>query len=194
MLSHRFDDALAFAAQTHRTQIRKGSGTPYVAHLMSVCALVLEYGGDEDSAIAALLHDAVEDQGGFEMAHQIEARYGPNVRSIVLECSDRENDTDLPWRTRKEAYLKAIATKSEAAILVTTCDKLHNATSILHDLRSEGLGVYRRFTAGRDEVLWYYRELADALTLRAPYDLAFRLSTTVAQLESETNLKFSSDG
>ena len=193
MLSRRFDDALGFASQIHRKQVRKVSNTPYIAHLLSVCALVLEYGGDEDCAIAGLLHDAVEDQGGREMADKIGLRFGDRVRGIVLECSDRTDKTDLPWRARKEAYIRAIATKTEDAILVTTCDKLHNATAILQDLRSDGLAVYRRFSVGRDDVLWYYRELADALSQRAPYDLAFRLSVTVAQLESETTLKLSSD-
>ena len=183
MLSHRFDDALAFAAATHRSQIRKGSGIPYIAHLISVCALTLEYGGSEDCAIAALLHDAVEDQGGLDMAQTIAERYGPLVRDIVLECSDSSDQTKAPWQARKGSYLRQISAKSSEAILVTSCDKLHNATSILHDLRTVGPAVFERFTAGRDGTLWYYRSLVTALSPRAPAPLAKRLDQTVSAVE-----------
>lgn len=193
MLSHRFDDALAFASQIHRAQRRKGSDVPYISHLLSVCALTLEYGGDEDCAIAALLHDAVEDHGGLAMADQIEEKFGTTVRDIVLECSDRGDDQDTPWRFRKDAYLASIPRKSEAAILVTSCDKLHNATMILNDLRNDGLSVFSRFSAGRDEVLWYYRQLLDRLSMRAPYALTLRLSIIIAQIEADVSLKLNSD-
>lgn len=193
MLSHRFDDALAFASETHRGDLRKASDIPYISHLLSVCALTLEYGGDEDCAIAALLHDAVEDHGGLAMADQIGEKFGTKVRDIVLECSDRSDDQDTPWRVRKDAYLASIAQKSDAAILVTTCDKLHNATTILNDLRCDGLSIFSRFTAGRDATLWYYRELLDRLSMRAPYALTLRLSIIVAQIESDVSLKLNSD-
>ncbi len=133
MLTHRFDGALAFASDAHRSQTRKGSGVPYIAHLMSVSALVIEHGGDEDRAIAALLHDAVEDQGGAEMAARIEARFGARVARIVQECSDSEGDPKPEWQVRKTRYIAGIATKSDEACLVTSADKLHNARSILAD-------------------------------------------------------------
>ncbi|MDX1785517.1 MAG: HD domain-containing protein [Roseovarius sp.] len=183
MTSDRFDDALSYAARLHRSQRRKGANIPYISHLLSVCALVIEYGGDEDQAIAGLLHDAVEDQGGMEAARQIEARYGPRVARIVLECSDNDGHDKAPWRERKEAYLDGIAQKSDDAVLVTACDKLHNATTILHDLQSVGTAVFDRFTGRQDGTLWYYRALAETLTVRRPGPLAERLTETVAQIE-----------
>ncbi|WP_417723705.1 HD domain-containing protein [Salipiger sp.] len=184
MLTDRFDDALTLAARLHRSQSRKGSGAPYISHLMAVCALVLEYGGDEDQAIAGLLHDAVEDQGGAAMLAEIEAAFGPRVARMVRECSDAEDQSRIPWRTRKEDYLTGLATKSADALLVTTCDKLHNATAILEDLRRHGPEVWDRFTAGRDGTLWYYDGLARAITARdaAP---APRLARTVAAILDE---------
>jgi (p)ppGpp synthase/HD superfamily hydrolase len=183
MLSDRFDDALGFAAQLHRDQRRKGAETPYIAHLLSVAALTLEYHGDEDCAIAALLHDAVEDQGGLAIAKTIENRFGARVARIVIECSDRGDDQDTPWHTRKTRYIASLADKSADAVLVTSCDKLHNATAILEDIVSEGLSVFNRFSAPRADVIWYYRELAEALQNRAPGPLTARLSKTVAQIE-----------
>ncbi len=187
MLSHRYDDALVFAAKAHRTQTRKASQIPYIAHLLSVSALVIEQGGSEDCAIAALLHDAVEDQGGLGMADRIEAAFGPIVRRIVMECSDREDDCDTPWQVRKDRYIAHITDKSPEAILVTTADKLHNATAILNDLRQMGPAVFDRFTAGRDGTLWYYRALADALSLRAPDALGDRLDAVVRTIEAEVS-------
>lgn len=183
MLTHRFDDALAYASGLHRDQRRKGSDVPYIAHLLSVSALVIEYGGDEDQAIGALLHDAVEDQGGLQRAAEIEARYGARVARIVLDCSDAETTPKPPWRDRKEAYLAGIAAKSDDAVLVTACDKLHNATAILEDLRQIGAEVFTRFTGRRDGTLWYYRGLAEALGARLPGPLTDRLGSTVRQIE-----------
>jgi (p)ppGpp synthase/HD superfamily hydrolase len=183
MLSHRFDDALAFAATTHRSQIRKGSGIPYIAHLMSVSALTLEYGGDEDCAIAGLLHDSVEDQGGMDMARIIADRFGHRVRDIVIECSDSTDQTKAPWRDRKTRYLHQIKSKSDAAILVTSCDKLHNASTILQDMETMGPAIFDRFTGKRDGTLWYYRNLVTALAPRTPGSLHARLNRTVTAME-----------
>lgn len=182
MLTPRFDEALAYASALHRRQIRKVSGIPYVAHLMSVSALVLEHGGDEDQAIAGLLHDAVEDQGGLAIADEIGAKFGARVRGIVLECSDNQGGNRPPWRVRKEAYISGIASKSDDAILVTCCDKLHNTRSILDDLRQSGPQVFDRFTGRRDGTLWYYQALARALSARAPDALARQLTDTVAEM------------
>lgn len=185
MLTHRFDDALSFAAATHLVQTRKCSNVPYISHLMAVCALTLEYGGDEDCAIAALLHDAVEDQGGELMATQIKARFGARVHDIVLECSDTTELPKPPWFERKKAYVAGIATKSDDALLVTTCDKVHNVSTILYDLHSVGLKVFERFSASRPEVIWYYRALADRIHARRPDALSERLLDTVDRLETE---------
>lgn len=184
MLTDRFDDALAFAARLHRQQRRKGADTPYIAHLLSVAALVLEHGGDEDQAIAGLLHDAVEDQGGMEMAEDISRRFGDRVARTVLDCSDSADGQKAPWKTRKLDYLAGIAKKSDDATLVTACDKLHNATAIVEDLRAHGRVVFDRFTAGEDGTLWYYAELARALTARWPGPLSARLERRVAEMQS----------
>lgn len=182
MLTHRYDDALAYASRLHRSQTRKGTGIPYIAHLLSVSAFVLEYGGDEDQAIAGLLHDAVEDQGGLKTATEIEALFGGRIERIVLECSDSDGGDKAPWRERKESYLAGITAKSDDACLVTACDKLHNVTTILADLRICGPVVFDRFTAGRAGTLWYYEALAHALHQRLPGPLTDRLSLAVARL------------
>jgi (p)ppGpp synthase/HD superfamily hydrolase len=185
MLTNRFDDALSYAARLHRSQTRKVSGIPYIAHLMSVSALVLEYGGDEDQAIGGLLHDAIEDQGGPVIEAEINARYGARVARIVRDCSDSDGLNKAEWQVRKNAYVAGIALKSDDAALVTACDKLHNATSILDDLRSIGPAVFERFTADRTGTLWYYRALSDALSARLPGPLSNRLAATVTQIETE---------
>jgi (p)ppGpp synthase/HD superfamily hydrolase len=184
MLTDRFENALSLAARLHRTQTRKGSGIPYISHLMAVSALVIEYGGDEDQAIAGLLHDAVEDQGGQDTADRIRATYGDRVADIVLACSDSTDQEKEAWQLRKDRYLASLATKGEDALLVTSCDKLHNATAILTDLRVDGPAVFDRFTAKRDGTLWYYRQLADTLARVRPGPLSDRLADTVTALEA----------
>lgn len=186
MLTHRFDDALAFAAALHREQTRKGSGVPYLSHLLAVAALVLEYGGDEDQAIAALLHDAVEDQGGLDTANLIRSRFGDRVAGIVLACSDSTDQAKEPWLMRKDRYLASLATKTDDALLVTSCDKLHNASSILADLERDGPSVFERFTAKRDGTLWYYRALADTLLAVRPGALSARLAAVVSEIEARS--------
>lgn len=184
MLTTRFDAALADARALHADQTRKGTAIPYLSHLMAVASLVLEARGDEDQAIAGLLHDTIEDAGESEAS--LAARFGPRVARIVAECSDHRGEGPKPdWRPRKEAYLASIATKSDDAILVTVCDKLHNAGAILQDLRSDGPDVFDRFTAGRDGTFWYYGELARTLAARCPGPLTARLSRTVETLRAE---------
>jgi (p)ppGpp synthase/HD superfamily hydrolase len=182
ILSPRYADALAFSFAAHRTQVRKGSNVPYFAHLIGVSSLVLEYGGTEDEAVAALLHDAAEDQGGREMLAQIEARFGPAVSAIVHGCSDSLEPTKPPWRERKEKYLEHLKTAPPAVQLVSACDKLYNARAILSDLREIGESVWERFTGGREGVLWYYRELATAFTIDSP--VVGELRRTVEQLHA----------
>ncbi|HMV32654.1 MAG: HD domain-containing protein [Gemmatimonadales bacterium] len=180
----RYSAALAFASELHGGQLRKGTTIPYVAHLLSVSALVLEAGGDEDAAIAALLHDAVEDQGGRPMLERIRARFGDAVAEIVEACTDAEVTPKPPWRQRKEAYLASIPHKSAPALLVSIADKVHNAGAILRDYTQLGDAVWARFAGGREGTLWYYRSLADAFRGRAPQSLWELLEERVTALET----------
>ncbi|MBK6423588.1 MAG: HD domain-containing protein [Gemmatimonadetes bacterium] len=180
----RYSAALAFASELHGSQLRKGTAVPYIAHLLSVSALVLEAGGDEDAAIAALLHDAVEDQGGRPMLDRIRARFGDGVADIVAACTDAEVTPKPPWRQRKEAYLASIPHKPAPALLVSIADKVHNAGAILRDYTQLGEAVWARFAGGREGTLWYYRSLSDAFRGRAPQPLWELLEERVAALEA----------
>jgi (p)ppGpp synthase/HD superfamily hydrolase len=183
-LSERYEAALQLAFRLHRTQERKGSSVPYIAHLLGVSSLALEYGGDEDEAIAALLHDAVEDQGGETTLAEIRTRFGPRVADIVLGCSDWPGTgSKPPWRERKEQYLRHLETAAPSVLLVSACDKLYNARTILADIQRDGQVVWTRFTAGRDGSLWYYRSLATRFrALQSP--LASELDGVVSHLEA----------
>ena len=165
LLQERFREALQLAAQLHATQIRKGTGTPYISHLLAVASLVLEAGGDEDEAIAALLHDAVEDQGGVSVLDDIRTRFGGRVAEIVEGCSECYGEPKPPWRERKEAYLLHLTTSSPSVLLVSISDKIHNARSVLTDYRRIGEDLWGRFKGGRDGTLWYYRELLSVYRL-----------------------------
>lgn len=161
-LSPLFTEALTYAAELHATQKRKGKGnnTPYIAHLMAVCALVLESGGDEEMAIAALLHDAVEDQGGKPTLEKIRQKFGDRVARIVDGCTDADTTPKPPWKQRKLDYLAHLPQAEPDVRLVSAADKLHNARAILMDYRQDGPKVWERFTGRRDGTLWYYNELA----------------------------------
>lgn len=183
-LGPRFEDALVYASRLHREQLRKQTAVPYVSHLLAVCGLVLEDGGDEDEAIAALLHDAVEDQGGAPRLEEIRARFGPRVAEIVEGCSDTDQVPKPPWRLRKEAYLAhlADAATSESVLRVSAADKLHNARSVLTERHVIGEEVWERFNAGRDEQLWYYRAIVEVLRNRFPGRLTDELADVVQRL------------
>ncbi|WP_232366819.1 HD domain-containing protein [Alteripontixanthobacter muriae] len=183
ILTDRFDHALAYASRIHRLQTRKGSQVPYVSHLLGVCAIALENGADEDQAIAALLHDAVEDQGGAERLAEIERIYGPRVARIVAHCTDAETEPKPPWRERKEDYLASLAAKPVESLQVSLADKTHNAGAIVADLQVYGEAVWERFTGGREGSLWYYRALADEFTRQLPGASSRRLSRLVAEME-----------
>jgi (p)ppGpp synthase/HD superfamily hydrolase len=183
-LGPRFEDALQYAARLHARQTRKGASIPYVSHLMSVCALVLEDGGDEDQAIAALLHDAVEDQGGAPVLEEIRRRFGDRVADIVDGCTDADTTPKPPWRERKERYVAHLRHASADVLRVSAADKLHNARSILSDLRRHGDAVWSRFTADRDNVLWYYRSLVSAYEAAGGSALADEVKRVVAEIES----------
>ena len=185
-LSDRFDDALAFAARLHRAQTRKGTSIPYVSHLMAVSGLVLEHGGGEDEAIAGLLHDAAEDQGGHETLEQVRARFGDRVAAIVADCTDAWVEPKPPWRERKEAYVAGLPAKPAASLLVSLADKTHNARCILADYRLIGEALWPRFTGGRAGTLWYYRALAEAFARLRPGPLADELRRTVESLMTES--------
>jgi GTP pyrophosphokinase len=185
-LTARFEDALAYAARLHARQVRKGSGIPYVAHLLSVAALVIEDGGDEDQAIAALLHDAVEDQGGDVTRQEIRRRFGDRVAAIVDGCTDADVSPKPPWRVRKEQYVAHLADAPPEVQRVSAADKLHNARALLQDYRDLGEALWERFTGSKEGVLWYYAAIVH--TLRASYPegesaLVDELARTVAALE-----------
>lgn len=184
LLSQQFDQALTFATALHQSQVRKGSGVPYVAHLLGVCSLVLEYGGDEDCAIAALLHDAIEDQGGLETRDKILAQFGDKVTAIVEACTDAYQTPKPPWRERKEAYIAHIPHMSDEVALVSAADKIYNARSIIKDWRDVGEAVWERFQAKKQGTLWYYSALADAFSQRKPTPIAMELKRTVNELKA----------
>jgi len=158
----RFEEALLYAARLHRDQTRKGIEVPYVTHLLAVAAIVGENGGTEDEVVAALLHDAPEDRGGKDRLEDIRARFGDEVAEIVDGCTDTYEDPKPEWRPRKEAYVAHVAEASLSVRLVSAADKLHNARSILTDLRALSDKLWDRFTGGKEGTLWYYRALVDA--------------------------------
>lgn len=182
-LTDRFDDALAYASCLHRAQHRKGSGIPYVSHLLAVAAIALENGADEDQAIAALLHDAVEDQGGLAQLEAIRARYGDGVAQIVADCTDSHEEPKPEWHPRKEAYIASLAKKPARSLAVSLADKTHNAAAINADLRAHGEVVWSRFTGGKGGTLWYYRALANAFRAKAPGIAAERFAREVDEME-----------
>ncbi len=183
MLTARFEDALTYAASLHACQVRKGTGIPYISHLLAVCALVLEDGGSEDEAIAALLHDAAEDHGGEATLNDIRERFGDRARDIVGECSDTFEDPKPPWHQRKERYVAHLEEASPSALRVSLADKLHNVRSTLRDHREIGEQVWERFNANRDEIVWYYRSLAEVFARRRPGRMADELVETVGGLD-----------
>jgi (p)ppGpp synthase/HD superfamily hydrolase len=183
-LTPQFETALLDATRLHATQVRKGTTIPYVAHLLGVCSIVLEYGGDEAQAIAALLHDAVEDQGGASVLAYIRATYGAEVARLVEGCTDADVIPKPPWRARKEAYIAHLPHTDERLRLVSAADKLYNARAILRDYRTLGEGLWARFNGGRDGTLWYYRALAAAFVALGPFELAAELNRVVTELEA----------
>lgn len=172
MYGPKVGEALAFAADAHATQRRKGKDEPYLSHLLMVAGLVAHYGGDEDQIMAGVLHDAVEDQGGQEMADAIGERFGERVKAIVLDCSDSVTPLGVakaPWAERKELYLDGLRAPDEhGSRLVEACDKLANLRDIVEDLRVDGPQSLDRFRGGRDGTRWYYQQLAEVLMPQVP--------------------------
>lgn len=162
MLSERFDAAFQYASRLHAAQVRKGTPTPYVGHLMGVASIVLDDGGTEDEAIAALLHDAVEDQGGRARLEDIRQRFGEAVARIVEDCTDSWETPKRPWAERKREYVVHARRLAAPSLRVSAADKVHNAYAILRDLRNFGETVWERFNAAPDDVLSYYESLVRA--------------------------------
>jgi GTP pyrophosphokinase len=183
LLSERFDRAVLMAHRLHGTQKRKGCEVPYVAHLLSVAGIVLEAGGDENAAIAALLHDAVEDQGGQATLTLIRREFGDEVAEIVMGCSDADTIPKPPWPERKKRYIEHVRHASPEVRLVSSADKLHNARAILGDYRELGEKLWSRFQGGKDGTLWYYRALIEAFREAGTHPVVEELARTVAQLE-----------
>jgi (p)ppGpp synthase/HD superfamily hydrolase len=183
-LGPRFLRAFQFAAKKHAGQTRKASTIPYIAHLMGVASLVLEAGGDEDLAIAALLHDVVEDCGGAPMLKEVRRRFGARVAKVVDGCTDADSYPKPPWRERKENYLRHLAADDADTRLVSAADKLNNVRSILSDYRAVGELVWARFNGGREGTLWYYRSLRDEFLRDAPNRITRDLELAVNELET----------
>lgn len=194
LLSSRFEQALIYALRLHNSQSRKGSKIPYLSHLLAVTALVLEDGGDEDMAIAALLHDAVEDQGGLKTLEEIRQRFGERVASIVEGCSDSFTAPKPPWKERKYAYLQRLRNETPEVRKVSLADKLHNARTILRDLRHQGPAILDRFSGGRKGTLWYYRTLANLFAELDNSPLAEELARVVSEIEELVSSTTSLEG
>jgi (p)ppGpp synthase/HD superfamily hydrolase len=158
-LTRRFDEAFAYAHDVHGTQTRKGTGVPYLGHLMGVASIVIDDGGTEEEAIAALLHDAPEDRGGRQRLDEIRGRFGEAVARIVEDCTDSWTMPKAPWLDRKREYAEHARTLAPASLRVSAADKVHNAYAILRDLRNIGDGTWARFNAGPDDILAYYQSL-----------------------------------
>jgi (p)ppGpp synthase/HD superfamily hydrolase len=188
LLTGRFQSAFELASQIHATQLRKGTAIPYMAHLMSVAALVLEHGGSEDAAIAALLHDAVEDSDdGTQTEARVRAEFGDHVADIVIGCSDTvasPGQPKPPWRDRKTRYLDRLAAETDPdVLLVSACDKLHNMRSVIADLRTLGPAVWNRFNENDPaSQLWYYQSLVASYRGRVRVELSEELDRAFDQL------------
>lgn len=182
-LSARFPEALVYTTDLHARQRRKGTTVPYIAHLLGVTALVLEDGGDEDEAIAALLHDAVEDQGGLPTLAAIRERFGDRVAEIVLGCTDADSVSKPPWRARKEEYIAHVGHASPSVRRVSLADKLPNARAVVHDQGQIGDAVFDRFAGGKAGTIWYYRTLAQVFLATASGPNAAELDRVVTEME-----------
>ena len=188
-LSDRFQTALNLAFELHQNQIRKGSQVPYFSHLMGVSTLVLENGGTENEAIAALLHDAVEDQGGLPTLERIKAEFGDEVADIVDGCTDAYTHPKTDWKARKINYLERLKTASNSVVLVSLSDKVHNSRSILRDLQKEGDTIWDWFKGKKAGTLWYYQSLANIFDESSYSFLKQELRQLVEELITLANLQ-----
>lgn len=182
-LSRRFSEALGFAARIHARQVRKKTGRLYIGHLLNVASIVIEYGGDEEMVIAALLHDAVEDQGGLPRLKQIGRQFGKRVAHIVDGCTDSYGEPKPPWLERKRAYIQRVRSESADVRLVSAADKLSNVRETLHDLRLSGDKIFKRFNGKKAGTLWYYRALVEEFRKVGSNPLVEELDRAVMELE-----------
>jgi (p)ppGpp synthase/HD superfamily hydrolase len=183
-LGLRLQRAFRYAAEKHAGQTRKQTAVPYLSHLMAVASLVLEAGGDEDMAIAALLHDVVEDCGGMPRLREVRGQFGARVAKIVEGCTDSFGEPKAEWVERKRDYLRELKHADAETRLVSASDKLHNVRTILADYRRDGESIWERFTGRKEGTLWYYRALSDEYQRRGSNRNTRDLEIAVAQLES----------
>src|SRR6267378_4724111 len=182
-LGIRLQRAFQYAAEKHAGQTRKKTAVPYLSHLMAVASLVLEAGGDEDMAIAALLHDVVEDCGGMARLREVRKQFGPRVGKIVEGCTDSFAEPKAEWMDRKKNYLREVKHADAETRLVSAADKLHNVRTILADYRRDGESIWKRFSGKREGTLWYYRALSDEYQRRNPNRITPELEIAVGELE-----------
>jgi (p)ppGpp synthase/HD superfamily hydrolase len=180
-LGKRLDDGLGYALRLHRKQQRKGKNVPYAAHLLGTAGAVLDFGGDEAQAIAALLHDAAEDHGGRPRLDKIRSRFGRDVAAMVEDCTDTFEKVKPPWRPRKEAYLASLPGKDARSLLVSAADKLDNARAIVADLRQDGPATLERFH-GKRETVWYFQELVRIFAELEVGPIAAELAAAVKEM------------
>ena len=189
MNSPRFRHAFEYAATLHAADLRKGSRIPYLSHLLDVCAIVMRYGGNEDAVVAALLHDAAEDHGGYPRLVDIQRNFGKAVAAIVEECTDSTNTLKESWEVRKKNYVKHLPQASRGGLLVSAADKLSNVRAILADHYVIGDEVYKRFKRPKRRTLWYYNALSKAFTAHLGGDLSKEVRRTVAELNRVSKYK-----
>jgi (p)ppGpp synthase/HD superfamily hydrolase len=183
-LSQQFEEALIYATRAHCNQTRTKTGIPYIAHILGVTAIALEYGANETEAIGALLHDTVEDCGGAERLHDIREKFGDDVAKIVDGCTDTDHTPKPPWLERKRAYIEHLKDSDSSTRLVSTSDKLHNTRAIMAELRRHGLEVFERFAGKKEGTLWYYRALVTAFREHGDHaDLIDELDRVVTEIE-----------
>ena len=194
VLGLRLQRAFRYAAEQHAGQTRKQSAVPYLSHLMAVASLVLEAGGDEDMAIAALLHDVVEDCGGMPRLREIRKQFGARVAKIVEGCTDSFGEPKPEWMERKKDYLREVKHADVNTRLVSASDKLHNVRTILADYRQHGEAIWTRFTGKKEGTLWYYRALSDEYQRRSPNRITRELEIAVTELERAVGKEARAEG
>jgi (p)ppGpp synthase/HD superfamily hydrolase len=183
-MSEKFEEALVYATRLHCNQARKKTGVPYVAHILGVTAIAMEYGANETEAIGALLHDTVEDCGGAHRLRDIREKFGNEVAHIVDGCTDTDQTPKPPWLERKKAYIAHLKGSDSATRLVSASDKLHNTRAILAELRRHGQSVFQKFNGKKDGTLWYYRTLVTAFREFGDHqDLIDELDRVVTEIE-----------
>jgi (p)ppGpp synthase/HD superfamily hydrolase len=182
-LGIRFQEALIYATQLHANQTRKTSNVPYISHLLSVAALVLEDSGDEDEAIAALLHDAIEDQGGEKTRQEIRQKFGENIAAIVEECTESDIVPKPPWKERKLASIEKFRTVSPQARRVILADKLHNARSLLIDRLRYKEEIWNHFKGGKEGTIWFFRSIIEVERQRGYNPMTEEIDRLIQELE-----------